>query len=58
MKRRKEIFWGLLLILGAVLIMTSRTGFLHEIHLVRLILTIFLVGILVENLFQRSFGGI
>lgn len=58
MKRRKEIFWGLLLILGAIFIMTSRIGFVHDIKIFKLVFTIFLVGILGENLFQRSFGGI
>lgn len=58
MKRKKEVFWGMLLILGAIYLLASRMGFFFHISLFRVVFTIFLVGILIENLAERSFGGI
>lgn len=58
MKRSKEVFWGLLLILGAFFILANKMRILQDVGIVTVIFTIFLVGILIENLFQRSFGGI
>ena len=58
MKRKKEIVIGLLLIIGAVFIMVDRMGFFWDIGLFKIIVTVILVGILVDNVAERSFGGI
>lgn len=58
MKRGKEIFWGLLLILGAVFIIVNKMGYFQNIGVFTVIFTVFLAGILIENVLQRSFGGI
>lgn len=58
MKRRKEIFWGLLLIFGALFILANKMGFLRNVGVFTVVFSIFLIGILIENIVQRSFGGI
>lgn len=58
MKRKKEVFWGLLLIFAAVFIIVNKLGVFQDIGVFTIICTIFLVGILIENLIQRSYGGI
>lgn len=58
MKRKKEIIIGLLLIIGAVFIMVDRMGFFWDIGLFKIIVTVILVGILIDNVIERSFGGI
>ncbi|MEY8393042.1 hypothetical protein D3Z36_17140 [Lachnospiraceae bacterium] len=58
MKRKKEIIIGLLLIIGAVFIMVDKRGFFWDIGLFKIIVTVILAGILIDNLMERSFGGI
>lgn len=57
-KRRKEIFWGLLLIFGAFFILAGKMGFLQHVGVFKIVCTVFLAGILIENIAQKSFGGI
>ena len=58
MKRGKNIFWGLLLILGAIFILVNKMGYFQDIGVVTIIFTIILVGTLIDSIFHRSFGGI
>lgn len=58
MRRKKEIIIGLLLIIGAVFIMVDKMGFFWDISLLKTIVTVILAAILIENLMERSFGGI
>lgn len=58
MKRGKNIFWGLLLILGAVFIVVNKLGYFQNIGVVTVIFTIIVAGALVDSIFHRSFGGI
>ncbi len=58
MKRKKEIIIGLLMIIGAVFIMVDRIGFFWDIGLFKIIVTVVLLGILIDNVVERSFGGI
>lgn len=57
-KRRKEVFWGLLLIFGALFILAGKMGFLQHVGIFKIVCTVFLAGILIENIVQKSFGGI
>ncbi|MEY8518034.1 hypothetical protein AALC25_14245 [Lachnospiraceae bacterium 29-84] len=58
MKRRKEVFWGVLMVLGAISLLVNRMGMFPHISIIRVLFTIFLLGMLVENLVYKSFGGI
>lgn len=58
MKREKNIFWGLLFILGAVFIVVNKLGYFQDIGVMTVIFTIGLAGALVDSIYHRSFGGI
>lgn len=58
MKRRKEIFWGILFLLGAVFMIVNRLKAFQDIGVFTIFFTIVLVGSLIENIVERSFGGI
>lgn len=58
MKRGKNIFWGILLILGAIFIVINKLGYFQDISVVTVIFTIVIAGALIDSIFHRSFGGI
>lgn len=58
MKRGKNIFWGLLFILGAVFILVNKLGYFQDISVMTVIFTIIVAGALIDSIFHRSFGGI
>lgn len=58
MKRTKNIFWGLLFILGAVFIVINKLGYFQDIGIITIIFTIGLAGALIDSIYHRSFGGI
>lgn len=58
MKRDKNIFWGLLFLLGAVALIIGKMGYLQGIGFWSILFSIGLLGILLDNLFRRSWGGI
>ena len=58
MRKGKNIFWGLLFILGAVFILINRLGYFEGISIVTVIFTIIIAGALIDGIFHRSFGGI
>ena len=56
--KKKDIFWGVLFILAAALIVVSKLGFLVGISIIEVILTVILVGILISNVIKVKFSGI
>lgn len=56
--KRKDIFWGVLFILAAALIVVSKLGFLVGVGVIEVILTVVLAGILIDNLIKVKFAGI
>ena len=58
MRKGKNIFWGLLFVLGAVFILVNRLGYFEGISIVTVIFTIIIAGALIDSIFHRSFGGI
>lgn len=58
MKRRKEVFWGILFLLGALFIIVNKLGYFQDIGVFTVLFTVVLAGILIESIFHRSFGGI
>lgn len=58
MKKGKNIFWGLLFILGAVFIVVNRLGYFQDISVLTVIFTIIVAGVLIDSIAHRSFGGI
>lgn len=58
MKKKKNIFWGLLLILGAAFILINKLGYFQELGIVTIIFTIGLAGAFIDSIYHKSFGGI
>jgi len=56
--RKKNIFWGVLLLLIAALIVVNQLGFLLGIGIVKLVITIVLIAIIVKNVRYMNFPGI
>ncbi|MCI9143720.1 MAG: hypothetical protein HFH87_14095 [Lachnospiraceae bacterium] len=58
MRGKNSIFWGIILILGAVVLLVNKMGYLEGISLGTILLNIGLAAILIKGLFRRSFGTI
>lgn len=58
MKKSKNIFWGILFLLGAVAVIISKLGYLQEIGFWSVLITAGLAGLLVDGMFKRSWGQI
>ncbi|RDU21974.1 LiaF transmembrane domain-containing protein [Anaerosacchariphilus polymeriproducens] len=56
--KKKDIFWGLLLIIAAVLIIVNKLGFYTNISMFEVVATIILLGILIKSIIHISFPGI
>ena len=56
--KEKNIFWGILLILGAVGIIIGKMGFLSGVNAFSLAFTVILVAIMIDSLFRLNYTGI
>ena len=57
-KRTKNVFWGVLLLLGAIALLVNRMGYLEGFGFWSILFSIILVGVFVNGLVKRSFGQI
>lgn len=58
MGRGRNLFWGILFLLGAVAFLASKLGFLEGIGFWPILFSIGLIGILINGLVKRDFGQI
>lgn len=56
--KKEKIFWGLFFILGAVFIIFSRLGYLKEVSVFSLMLTIFFAAMFIKSLIHLEYTGI
>lgn len=56
--KKKNIFWGLLFILAAVLIIINQFGFFPEVSMFDAVATVILVGIIISSIIHLNFWGI
>lgn len=56
--KKKDLFWGLLLVLAGVLIIVNRLGYFVEISVFEIVASIILVGIMIKSMIHVSFPGI
>lgn len=56
--KNEKVFWGILLVLGGVFLVVSKLGFLGDISVVSLLLTVLLAIVIVKSLFHLNFAGI
>lgn len=57
-RKTKKVFWGVLLLLGAVALLVNKMGFLEGFGFWSILFSVVLVGIFVNGLVKRSFGQI
>lgn len=58
MKKRKNIFWGILLIAGAIFIIANSLGYMEDVNAFKVVVGVVLAGIFVENIVRVNFAGI
>ena len=58
MKNGKKIFWGVLFLLGAVALIVGQMGYLGDLNFWSVLITIGLIGFLLEGVADRNFGMI
>ena len=56
-RKSDKIFWGVLLILGAVFILVSRLGYLQDVNVFTLFFAVFLAACFVKSLLHMQFTG-
>lgn len=56
--KRKNLFWGLLFIVAAVLIIVNGLGVFPEVSIFQIVATIILVGIMIKSIMYVNFPGI
>lgn len=56
--KRRDVFWGLLFIVAAVLIIVNQFGFFTGISMFDIVLTVILAGIIIKSIMYINFWGI
>lgn len=56
--KKRNLFWGIIFLLGAIFIIVGKLGFFSEISFFSLFFTVFLLGFLIDSLIRLSFPGI
>ena len=56
--KRKEIYWGILFIIGAILIIVNQLGYFSGVNFLGIAATVVLVGIMLDSLIHLNFGGV
>lgn len=56
MNKARKIFWGVLFVLGAATVIAWKLGYLGELGIWTVLLSVALLGVFVDGIFMRSFG--
>lgn len=56
--RKERIFWGIFLLVGAVVLLISKLGHFSDVNVFSLLFTILLIGIIIKSVTRLSFPGI
>lgn len=56
--KKKNVFWGLLFILGALAVLVSKLGVFEGVGFWSVLFSIGLIGILINGIIHRSWGTI
>lgn len=56
--RRNNIFWGLLLIVAALVLVVGKLGYLPNINVFSIVLTVFFVACIIKSIPRRHYWGI
>lgn len=58
MKKNKGLFWGLLLVLGAIFVVVGKLGYFKEVNTVEIVISVLLVCYMIRSIIKVSFSGI
>ena len=56
--KERNIFWGILFVLGAIGVIIGKMGFLSEINTFSLGFSVILVAVIIDSLFRLNYAGI
>ena len=56
--KKKDVFWGLLLILAAALIIINQFGYFVGISMFEIVATVILIGIIIRSVMKINFWGV
>lgn len=56
--KKKDVFWGIIFIVAAVLIIINQFGFFAEISMFEIVATVVLIGIIIKSIRSINFWGI
>ncbi len=56
--RKERVFWGLFLVVGAIVLLISKLGYFSDTNIFSLLFTLLLVGIIIKSLIRLNFPGI
>ena len=56
--KKERIFWGVLFILAGIFLVISKIGYVQEVNIFSLLLTVFLVAVIFKSLIHFNFPGI
>ncbi|GAA0079256.1 membrane protein [Clostridium sp. CTA-5] len=56
--KKERIFWGALFILAGIFLIISKLGYLPDVNVFSLLLTVFLAAVIVKSLRRLNFSGI
>lgn len=56
--RKERVFWGVFLILGAIVLLISKLGYFSDVNVFSLLFSIALVAMIIKSIMRISFTGI
>ena len=56
--RKERVFWGVFLILGAIVLLISKLGYFSDVNVFSLLMSIALVAMIIKSIMRISFTGI
>ena len=57
-RKTRNIFWGILFLLGALALLLGKLGYLNGMGFWSVFISVILAGCLINGILRRSFGGI
>ena len=58
MKKNKGLFWGLLLVFGAIFVVVGKLGYFKEVNTIGIVISVLLVCYMIRSIVKVSFSGI
>lgn len=56
--KNRNIFWGILFVLGAIVLLIGKMGFLADVNVFSLAFSLLLVAVIIDSLFRLNYAGV